>query len=234
MRESGDVVLFDFFGTLTQPLPKISVEKLPLTCAVAAEVWPDVSASRLVEVWRRTKADLERQGDESQVEYPMSHLINSIAENLAVRSPNENDSRRLVNEYIKEWVTLVDPVEGVAEMLDRLMSTYNVGVVSNANDNRLVEAVCANHGLTSILPCLTTSIDVGYRKPSPRIFESALALVGGGVERSVFVGDNYLPDFVGPTQVGMSAVLIDPDGSSDAPAGHQIRDVLQTEFWLAM
>jgi putative hydrolase of the HAD superfamily len=52
-----------------------------------------------------------------------------------------------------------------------------------------------------------TAADVGYRKPHPLLFESALERLGVAPHQAVFVGDSYEDDIVPAAQLGMTAVL---------------------------
>ena len=51
------------------------------------------------------------------------------------------------------------------------------------------------------------SSTLGVRKPHPDIFHKATNLAGYAPSECVYVGDRYLEDVVGPTKVGMPAIL---------------------------
>jgi len=76
-------------------------------------------------------------------------------------------------------------------------------------------------GLESHLDSVTFSAEVGWRKPSPRIFEAAMAALGTGPERTMMVGDSEAADIAGAHAAGMWGVLIrrsGTGGSGDADA----------------
>jgi HAD superfamily hydrolase (TIGR01549 family) len=76
-------------------------------------------------------------------------------------------------------------------------------------------------GLAGHLDAVTFSAEVGWRKPSPRIFEAALLAIGTEPARSLMVGDSEVHDIAGAHGVGMRAVLLDRAGthrSSEADA----------------
>lgn len=97
--------------------------------------------------------------------------------------------------------------EGTTEVLDRLVSLYDLGVISNADGTiaRLLKTV----GLARYFRSIIDSGVVGHQKPSPEIFLLALKAMGAEPEESVYVGDIYSVDYLGATGVGMQAVLID-------------------------
>lgn len=55
--------------------------------------------------------------------------------------------------------------------------------------------------------CRFSAADVGYLKPHPSIFETALQCLGVSADEVVFVGDSLQADVVGAQSVGMKAVL---------------------------
>ena len=62
---------------------------------------------------------------------------------------------------------------------------------------------------------MIASARVGYRKPHPNIFRSALALANIGPEQVVMVGDSYESDVLGAEGVGISAVLLNRWGAPE-------------------
>ena len=96
---------------------------------------------------------------------------------------------------------------GTMDVLDRLASRYELGVISNSDGTmqRLLKAV----GLAGYFRSVVDSGAVGHQKPSPEIFRLALESMDALPEESVYVGDIYSVDYLGATEAGMKAVLID-------------------------
>ena len=66
-------------------------------------------------------------------------------------------------------------------------------------------------GLDTLIDSAVFSAEVGWRKPSPRLFTAALAGLGATADHTVFVGDRMREDIVGATRVGMRTVLVARD-----------------------
>jgi putative hydrolase of the HAD superfamily len=64
-------------------------------------------------------------------------------------------------------------------------------------------------GLDSLLDAAVFSSEVGWRKPSARLFTAALEAVGAGAEHTIFVGDRMREDILGARAMGMRTVLVD-------------------------
>jgi putative hydrolase of the HAD superfamily len=119
----------------------------------------------------------------------------------------------------------------VLALLDALRERgLKVGLVSNLFDPpQLMRELFSEIGLLERLDALAVSAEVGKRKPSPQIFEAALAQAGVTAAEAVMVGDRLREDIGGAQAVGMSAVqatwfaddesgLATPDARASAPA----------------
>ena len=95
-------------------------------------------------------------------------------------------------------------------MLETLRARgIKIGIVTNASQPmRMRDVELAAHGLIDYFPdCRLSAADVGYLKPHPRIFQSALDLMGTAPEETVFIGDNLTADISGAQSSGMRAKL---------------------------
>jgi len=62
--------------------------------------------------------------------------------------------------------------------------------------------------LSKFFDVIVISGDVGWRKPSPKIFEKALEELHVSDSEAVFVGDAPFHDIAGARHVGMKTVLL--------------------------
>ena len=90
------------------------------------------------------------------------------------------------------------------ELLDALRERgLKVGLVSNLFDPpQLMRELFAEIGLLDRLDAIAVSAEVGKRKPSPAIFEAALAQAGVAAGEAVMVGDRLREDVGGAQAVG--------------------------------
>ena len=65
------------------------------------------------------------------------------------------------------------------------------------------------HGIANYFEFVVTSVSEGWRKPHQEIYEKALKLAGIAPERVVFVGDDYINDYVTPSRLGMTPIYLD-------------------------
>jgi putative hydrolase of the HAD superfamily len=103
-------------------------------------------------------------------------------------------------------------------LLDALRDRgIRVGLCSNAPYRvQSLHGQLAFLGLESHLDAVTFSAEVGWRKPSPRIFQAAMRALGTEVACTVMVGDSEAADIAGAHAAGMRAVLVRRGGSGDS------------------
>lgn len=108
--------------------------------------------------------------------------------------------------------------EGLADTLATLRARgYRLGLVSNTFvDGAIHDRHLALHGLLEFFPVRVYSSAVGYRKPDPRIFRTALDRLNATANEAMFVGDLVKTDIVGAKRAGMVTVLKLPWGGSRA------------------
>jgi HAD superfamily hydrolase (TIGR01509 family) len=104
-------------------------------------------------------------------------------------------------------------------LLDALRQDgLRVGLCSNAPYRvPSLHAQLAHVGLNAHLDTVTFSAEVGWRKPSPRMFAAASAALGTDAAGTVMVGDSETHDIAGARAFGMRTVLLRRSGG-DAPS----------------
>lgn len=121
------------------------------------------------------------------------------------------DSEMLLDVYDWKPVPGVQPFADVHEVLPILQKKgIKLGLITNAfQPMRLRMRELDAFGLTHYLDpaCRLSAADVGYLKPHPRIFQTALDALGVEANETVFVGDSIEADIVGAQAVGIRGVL---------------------------
>ena len=104
-----------------------------------------------------------------------------------------------------------------------------VGIVSNF-DSRL-ECLCDGLGLSGLLAFVVYSAQVGFAKPSRRIFEAAVRAAGTQAARCLVVGDSLDEDVAGARAAGCQALLLDRSRRHDGPhVVHSLMDICDLRF----
>ena len=82
-----------------------------------------------------------------------------------------------------------------------------------------------NSKLSPFFDVIVCSEHIGFNKPDKRIFIHALELAEAKVEESMMIGDDLQVDVLGANQVGMEAVLFDPEKKHKSRAFRVVNDL---------
>jgi len=96
----------------------------------------------------------------------------------------------------------------VPAVLEQLRHKYKLGVISNFALPPGVKKTLERFDLAKFFDVILISGEIGWRKPSPRIFQKALESLGVSASETVFVGDSPILDVEGAKNVGMRTVLV--------------------------
>ena len=114
------------------------------------------------------------------------------------------------------WVGALTPMPGAVEAVTELRDRgFRLGLVSNVwLPPKFCRQELQREGFGQLLDFAVFSSEVGFRKPSPAIYEAALqaAFPDGrpaDLSRALFVGDSPSCDVIAPARLGMKTVLVD-------------------------
>ena len=96
---------------------------------------------------------------------------------------------------------------------------HGVRVVAVSNWDVSLLEVLELTGLAPLLDGVVSSAAIGAAKPSPVVFEHALALAGAAAADAVHVGDSPSEDVAGALAAGITPLLIDRAGGGSPIAG---------------
>jgi putative hydrolase of the HAD superfamily len=100
-------------------------------------------------------------------------------------------------------------VDGAKETLDALKKKgYRLGVISN-NDGTCRQK-CESLGIAEYFEAIVDSALEGIRKPSPKIFRTALERMKVSADEAAHVGDMYGSDVLGARDAGITPVWYNP------------------------
>ncbi|MDX1983154.1 MAG: HAD family phosphatase [Bryobacteraceae bacterium] len=178
-------VIFDLGGVIVPLDFPAGYRAIAARCDVAAEDVPK----------RIGDTGLVPMLESGQVE--SEEFIRKVSEALGL-AVSESEFRQL-------WSSIFPPHTLIPEsLLAGLKRNYRLLLLSNTNSIHF-EMICRNYALLGQFHDYVLSYKVGAMKPSPRIYEAALALAGCRPEECFFTDD--IPAYVeGARQAGIDAV----------------------------
>jgi len=99
----------------------------------------------------------------------------------------------------------------VPKLLQQLKTEgkYKIGIVSNfAHPTTPLKKTLERFDIAKYFDALIISGEVGWRKPSPKIFKKALQALNVKASETVFIGDSPHHDIEGAKKIGMKTILI--------------------------
>lgn len=209
------LILFDWGGTL------VSVASQPEAlyrgaCAVAEILLGRRDEAIILDLARQaTRAESTAAADPTLREVDLGTLLSDWATGHGV-SLRDGQMAEAIETVGAHWLKAgLEPFPGVVEAVGELRAAdYRIGLVSNVF---IPAGFCrrelARQGLADLLNFAIFSSEVGYRKPSPIIYEAALAKAfpngrPADLSRVLFVGDSPTCDVMAPAALGMRTALV--------------------------
>ena len=163
------------------------------------------------------------------LEATVERLASAVTE--ALRPGDRDLAGRVAGRFLE---SAREQLERNRPMLERLADRYALGIVSNFYGN--LATVCDNLRLRPVFRVVVDSTQVGFTKPDPRIFRTAVEALGVPLGASVFVGDSFARDMAGARAVGMPHVwLVEdraPRGPACCPGDRVVRSLREVEALL--
>jgi putative hydrolase of the HAD superfamily len=110
-------------------------------------------------------------------------------------------------EYRQKLISFYPRHEAVCDLVERLGQSYRLGVVSNGRVSSQWPKM-ERAGLDAGFVAVVISEEVGFEKPHPEPFLSALRALDVAAEKSLYIGDNPGHDIAGAAAVGMKTCWV--------------------------
>ena len=111
-----------------------------------------------------------------------------------------------VEAYFTSFYETTRLIPGTTDLLTRLGSNYRLGLLSNFTHGPAARRIITQTGLSSFFPVILISGELGYRKPSPVVFQKLLEQLGAEGEQTLYIGDDPQPDIHGALRAGINPV----------------------------
>jgi len=96
--------------------------------------------------------------------------------------------------------------DGTIEILEYLVEKYNLHIITNGfQEVQLLKL--KNSGIYGYFDTITSSEEVGLKKPHPVVFKTAIEKANAKNEKSIMIGDSFEADILGAEAVGMKTLF---------------------------
>ena len=213
------VIFFDVGNTLLFP------NRAKILAPISSDRHPTLEQWQALE--RRTKREFDQGMQTGRVDHSFwwtfhTHLLEELKHNTSVREALVENTQNSAN-----WDQILP---GTRAVLDRIRQNFRIAVISNADGG--IERVLSRCGIADCFESITDSAIVGVEKPRPEIFDAALSTMQVPAGESLYVGDVYSVDYLGASNAGMQAVLLDVAGTYCDRELPRVDSLAQLETWL--
>jgi putative hydrolase of the HAD superfamily len=119
----------------------------------------------------------------------------------------------LLATHMRELSRVVECPPHHVELLTELRRHCRLAVVSNFDYSPTCRVILEREGIATLFDTIVISDEVGWRKPKPVIFETALDRMGVRAAEALFVGDRADIDVIGARAVGMPTAWINREAA---------------------
>lgn len=112
----------------------------------------------------------------------------------------------LATSYIDELPKDNHLLDGALEVLQYLRLKYRLHIITNGFQEVQTKKL-HNSNIAHFFITVTTSEEVGVKKPHPDVFHQALSKADAHPDRSIMIGDTFEADIEGAANVGMDTIF---------------------------
>ena len=199
-------VVLDFFGTVARATASVGLDEI---LARHGYTIPE----HLHEMWWSGDIDGHEHVEQSR---SRDHYVAWQRERLLAMlhqaDVHPGEHQKILDDLeVGRAARVLEAYDEVPAVLDDLRA-HGLRLAICSNWDWDLEPAIAESGLAGCFDTVVSSAWAGARKPHPLIFEHTLAKLGAHAGDTLFVGDTWGPDVVGPRTAGMTPMYLQRDG----------------------
>ena len=137
----------------------------------------------------------------------------------------------IADAYIQELPFDNHLFEGAVEILDYLILKYKLHIITNGFEE-VQHKKLKNSGIDHYFSTVTTSEEVGVKKPNPKVFLTAINKSNSLPTQSVMIGDSLEADILGANNIGMQTIFYNYRNESISKKIKSIDSLLEIKNYL--
>ncbi len=134
----------------------------------------------------------------------VAEALQSLGFNIPANDPRVLEA---LNVFFQDFIDTLELREGAKKLLRQAQWQYKVGLISNFTHAPVIYKSLRKIGINDFFNAVVVSEEIGWRKPSAQIFQTALSKLQISPQEAVYVGDSPLEDMGGAKQAGLRTVF---------------------------
>jgi HAD superfamily hydrolase (TIGR01549 family) len=223
-------ILFDLCDTLVhfdaERLPLVEIDYQP-TRTTAQAIYAAIGPSPPVDFegffgcLKAVTSEIAAQRELDHREVTSQERFRRVLDRLELPA-GPSDAMRLVDAHMTRLAHALVTPSHHREVVARLSGRVRLGIVSNFDHAPTVREVLRRDRLEEFFGVVIVSDEIGWRKPHPVMFESALRRLDVPAGEALFVGDNFELDVRAATQAGLFAAWYTRGRPADRETSHPV------------
>jgi HAD superfamily hydrolase (TIGR01549 family) len=122
----------------------------------------------------------------------------------------EDDARvkAALNVFFQEFIDTLELREDAKKLVKQSKEHYKVALISNFTHAPVIYKSLRKMGIAEFFNVVVVSEEVGWRKPSTKIFQEALQRLQIKACEAVYIGDSPIEDIKGAKEAGLKTVFV--------------------------
>lgn len=218
-------ILFDFFGSLVGYNPSMVEMKEQKAFEFLLSNGYRLNYEQFLEDFDKVFVELEDYSKSTLEEFHMYEVGKKFFKKVFDIEVNNNLLREFIKLYIDDWNSGIVYFPETKNLLDYLNKKYRLSIISNTHYPQLIHNNLEKIKIDEYFYRVFTSVEIGFKKPSPKIFKFALNELKIKSQECIFVGDGYETDYLGATGVNIKCYLIDKNDKFAGKVNERIQSI---------
>ena len=123
-------------------------------------------------------------------------------------TPQDARIKAGLNVFFQDFIDTLELREGAKKILTETAQQYRVGLLSNFTFAPVIHNSLRKVDINRFFNAIIVSEEIGWRKPSPVIFQDMLQRLQVTADEAVFIGDSPIEDIKGALDMGIRTVFV--------------------------
>jgi len=202
-------VIFDYVGTLVNCRNyTLDASREKLHSALLNEGF-DVAKDKFLEAYILAHEKYRKIRYEQLREVTNAVWVAEALSNLGFEvTADDHRIKAALNIFFQDFIDTLELREGAKKLIRQAQQQCKVGLISNFTYAPVIYKSLRKVGISAFFNAVVVSEEVGWRKPSSRIFQDALNRLKVEPNEAVYIGDSPIEDIKGAKQAGLKTVFV--------------------------
>jgi len=202
-------VIFDYIGTLVNCRNySMDASKLNLYNALMAEGF-DINENKFMATYGLAHENYRKVRYEQLKEVTNTIWVAEALCNLGFEvTADDPRIKASLNVFFQDFIDTLELREGAKKLIKQAQQRGKVALISNFTYAPVIYKSLRALGISEFFSLVVVSDDVGWRKPSSHIFQTALNKLQIRASEAVYIGDSPNEDIKGAKTAGLKTVFV--------------------------